>query len=364
MNDIFFMGRALELAKRFKGLTHPNPTVGAVIVKNGKIIGEGAHIQAGKPHAEIEAINNALKRGYSLEDSTIYVTLEPCCHFGKTPPCTDAIIHYRFKRVVVATLDPNPVVSGRGLEILRRKGIETKVGVLEEEARRLNEDFFLFIREKRPFIHLKFAQTIDGKIATFSGDSKWISSKSSRIYAHKLRKEAGSVLVGVGTAVNDNPELTVRYVDTERQPVRILIDKDLKTPLSSKIFNNRAKTVLITSENTDRKKIEKLKNLGVEILILSLKNGRFDIEDILSILYEMGVVHVLIEGGSKTATEFLKSGYVDKISVFIAPKIIGSDGLSSISRLNIEKVKESFRFEIEDVKRFEDDIYLSYRPVH
>ncbi len=363
MNDIFFMSRALELAKKFKGLTHPNPTVGAIIVKNGKIIGEGAHRQAGKPHAEIEAINDALKRGYSLEGSTIYVTLEPCCHFGKTPPCTNALIRYRFKRVVVATLDPNPVVSGRGLDILRRKGIETKVGVLEEEARRLNEDFFLFIREKRPFVHLKFAQTIDGKIATFSGDSKWISSKSSRKYAHKLRKEAGSVLVGVGTAVNDNPELTVRYVETERQPIRILIDKDIKTPLNSKIFNNRAKTVLITSENIDSEKIEKLKNIGIDILKLPLKNGRFDIEDILSTLYDMEVVHVLVEGGSKTATEFLKSGYVDKISVFIAPKIIGSEGLSSISELRIDKIKDGFRFDIEDVKRFEDDIYLSYRPV-
>ncbi len=361
--DTYFMSIAIELAYKFKGLTHPNPTVGAVIVKNGEVIGKGFHKGAGKPHAEIEAINDALKRGYSLKGTTIYVTLEPCCHYGRTPPCTDAIVKHGFKRVVVSTLDPNPLVSGKGIEFLRSKGIEVVTGVLEAEAKKLNEDFFVFIKEKRPFVHLKIAQTIDGKIATFTGDSKWITSEPSRKYAHKLRKEAGAVLVGVGTAINDNPELTVRHIKTEKQPVRVLIDKKLKTPISYKIFNEKSKTVVITSDEADKEKLVKLKEKNVELKLLPTVNGKFQVKDILDVLYSIGVVQVLVEGGSKTVTEFIKSGYVDRLSVFIAPKLIGDRGLSSISELNIQKVSESIHLTIEDIRIFQDDIYVSYRPV-
>lgn len=356
------MSLALELAYKQKGITHPNPTVGAVIVKNGKILGKGYHKGAGNPHAEIEAINDALKKGYSLEGATIYITLEPCCHYGRTPPCTDAIINHKFKKVVIATKDPNPQVSGKGIKILKEKGIQVKTGVLEEYAKKLNEDFFTFITKKRPFIHLKLAQTIDGKIASFTGSSKWITNEKSREYAHLLRKEAGAVLVGINTVLTDNPLLTVRNIKTQKQPKRIILDKSLKIPENSRILNKEADTIIITSNNADKEKIKKLTDKGITIEKLPLINGKFDIKDLLSLLYKLEIVQVLVEGGSQTITEFIKTKKVDRFSIFIAPKILGKEGISSIGNLNIENIKDAYNFHLEDLRRFDDDIYLSLKP--
>ncbi len=356
------MSLALELAYREKGITHPNPTVGAVIVKDGKIIGKGAHKGAGNPHAEIEAINDALKKGYSLENSTMYVTLEPCCHYGRTPPCTSALINYRFKKVVIATEDPNPQVAGKGVKILQEHGIQVKTGVLQEYAKKLNEDFFTYITKKRPFIHLKVAQTLDGKIASFTGSSKWITNQKSRAYAHQLRKEAGAVMVGINTVLKDNPHLTVRYIDTPKQPKRIILDKDLKTPLDANVLSKESQTIIITSEKADNKKIKKLTDMGIVVEKLPVINNRFEIKEILDLLYRLEIVQVLVEGGSKTITEFVRSQIVDRFSIFIAPKILGDEGLSSVGNLKIENIKDAHSFFIEDLKRFDDDIYLSLRP--
>jgi len=342
MKDKIFMKEALKLAKKRKGLTHPNPTVGAVIVKNGKIIGKGYHEKAGMPHAERQAIKDAINKGYDITNSTMYITLEPCCHYGKTPPCTQAIIDNRIKRVVIATLDPNPLVAGKGVEILKKQGLDVEVGVLENEAKELNEDFFVFIKEKRPFIHLKWAQSLDGKIATFTGSSKWITGEKARKYAHKLRNEATAILVGVGTVLKDNPSLTVRYIKTEKQPIRVLIDKELKVPSDFNIYDSKAKTVVITSNKANKEKLKKLSEKeNVKVKILPLKSGKFEIKDILETLYKEEIVHLFVEGGKEVITEFIKKNLFDKISVFIAPKIIGEDGISAVGKLGIEKIEDA-----------------------
>ena len=361
--DIKFMQLALDLAKERKGLTHPNPTVGAVIEKNGEILGLGVHKKAGLPHAEREAIADAVRRGKDITGSTMYITLEPCCHYGKTPPCTDAIIDNRIKKVVIATLDPNPLVSGKGVEILKNKGIEVKVGVLEKEAQKLNEDFFVYIKEKRPFINLKSAETIDGKIATRTGHSKWITGGEARKYAHLLRKYASAVLVGVNTAIKDNPELTVRFIETEKQPVRVLVDKYLLTPLDYKIFNEKAKTIVFTSEKAKRNKLQELKKKdNVEIIILPLEKNKFRIEDILKELYKREIIHLLVEGGRGLFTEFIRKKLYDKLSIFIAPKILGEDGLDIVGSLGINNVYEAPSFRIEDIKKLGEDIFLELYP--
>jgi len=357
--DIKYMKRALQLAKKGKGYTHPNPAVGAVIVKDGKIIGEGYHKKAGMPHAEREAIKDAKEKGYDIKGSTMYVTLEPCCHYGKTPPCTNAIIEEGIKKVIVATLDPNPLVAGQGIEILKKAGIETKIGILQEEAKKLNEDFFVYITEKRPFIHLKIAQTIDGKIATKTGSSKWITSEKSRKFAHKLRLEASAVMVGVNTALKDNPSLTIRYIKSKKQPKRVLIDRYIKTPIDFNIFNQEAKTILFCSKNADKSKIEKLREKNIKIYQLEEKEERLDLKEILKILAEEEqVIHLLVEGGKDLITQFIKNQLYDKISVFIAPKIVGEDGISSIGKLDILDIKDAKLLNINLIKKIDMDIYL------
>ncbi len=363
MDDKFFMKEAIKLAKKAKGYTHPNPTVGAVIVKDGKIIGKGYHKKAGMPHAEVEAIEDALSKKQSLEGATIYVTLEPCCHYGKTPPCTNAILNTGIKRVVIATLDPNPKVSGKGVQILRNSGLDVKVGVLEDEAKQLNEDFFVFIKEKRPFIHLKWAQSIDGKISTFTGSSKWITGKKARKHVHKMRKQATAVMVGTNTALKDNPSLTVRYVKSQKQPVRVLIDKKLIIPDNYNILNEDTKTIIFTSELADKSKLERLaKRSHIEIIQLPLKNDKFAIDDILKNLYERDIVHLLIEGGKDIITDFIRNRLFDKISVFIAPKIIGEEGVSCVGKLGIDDINKAVKLKKNSVKTFGEDVLLEFYP--
>lgn len=349
--DENFMRLALELAKKQKGYTHPNPTVGAVVVKEGKVVGLGYHERAGKPHAEVIAINQA---GDKAKGATLYVTLEPCTHYGRTPPCTNLIIEKGIKRVVVATLDPNPVVSGKGVERLKNAGIEVEVGVLEKEAKELNEDFFTYITQRRPYVTLKWAQTLDGKLATLMGDSKWISSFESRKLAHLLRREATAVLVGVNTVIKDDPELTVRYLPTQRQPLRVVLDPNLRIPLNSKVLDQSvAKTLVITSKGQSEK-VKALKERGVEVLQLE----NISIPNILKALYEREVMHLLVEGGPKTLSSFLKEKIFDRICVFVAPKIMG-EGLS-FEGLGIKKIEESLKLKKRKSLNLGEDLYLEY----
>lgn len=359
-----YMKVALDLAKIRKGLTHPNPTVGAVIVKDKKIIGKGYHYKAGMPHAEREAIKDAKEKGHDLKGSTMFVTLEPCCHYGRTPPCTDAIVEEGISKVVIGTLDQNPLVTGKGVEILRSSGVEVITGVLEKECYKINEDFFTYIKEKRPFVHIKVAQSFDGKIATKTGNSKWITSEISRKFAHKLRKEASAILVGTNTALKDNPTLTVRHLETEKQPVRVLIDKQLKVPLNYNIYNEEAKTVVITSNLADVEKLKALsKKQNVDVVILDLdENKKFKMDDVLKSLYEREIVHLLVEGGKSVITAFVKERKFDKISIFTAPILIGGDGISWLGNLEIEKIQDSLKLRVEDFKIFDKDFYFECYP--
>ena len=351
----FFMKMALDLAIKAKGRTSPNPMVGALVVNEGAVVGTGYHKKAGTPHAEVEAITAASGK---TNNATLYVTLEPCTHFGRTPPCTDAIIRAGLKRVVIATLDPNPLVSGKGVERLKRAGIEVSVGVLEEEAKRLNEDFFTYITQKRPYITLKWAQSIDGSMATKTGDSKWISSQESRDFAHRLRAEATAVLVGINTALRDDPELTIRAFPWERQPIRIVLDPQLRIREDLKLIRDgKASTIIITaSEN--REKIQRLEEMGVKVLLAPSKDGRLDLREVLRELYFMEIMHLLVEGGSITHTTFIREGLFDRLWVFVAPLLIGEG--KRIGELNVEALQEAKRLRLREIKRFGEDVALEY----
>lgn len=358
MDDLKFMKRALELALLRKGLTHPNPTVGCVIVKDGEVVAEGYHERAGMPHAEVVALEKA---GQKAIGATMYVTLEPCTHFGRTPPCTDAIIRAGLKRVVVATLDPNPLVSGKGVERLRRAGIEVDVGVLEEEARRLNEDFFTYITQKRPYITLKWAQSIDGSLATRTGDSKWITSEESRQFAHRLRAEATAVLVGIGTVLKDNPQLTVRAFHWERQPVRVVLDPHLRIPEDSQLLNTQEAPTIIFTASEKKEKIKELEGRGVRVLFAPLKEGGLDLKEVLRELYFLEVMHLLVEGGPLTLTSFLKEGLFDRLWVFVGPLLVGEG--KRIGDIGVEFLKDALRLKLREVKRFGEDVALEYVKV-
>jgi len=325
-SDEFWMARCLELAKRGAGYVSPNPLVGAVLVKDGKKIAEGYHRLFGGHHAEINAINNAIKKKRNLVGTTLYVNLEPCFHVGKTPPCVNAVIQYGISRVVIATKDPNPLVAGRGIKKLKKNGIKCLVGILDHEAKQLNEKFFKFIKTEKPFVALKAAQTRDGFIAHTDGTSKWITNSLSRKYVHKLRSEYDAVIVGANTVTTDNPELTVRNV-SGRNPVRIVIDGGLSVDLSNRIFNNKAPSIVYTAKSSSKKiqkKILELEKKGVVVVQLNDNNGTLKIENILGDLGKHQISSVLVEGGSKIYSEFLNSGLVDKVYLFTAKKKYGN----------------------------------------
>ncbi len=332
MSDEGYMSLALSLARRRKGLTHPNPTVGCVVVRKGEVVGLGHHEGAGHPHAEVVALEEA---GNKASGATLYVTLEPCVHFGRTPPCTDAIERAGIKRVVIATPDPNPLVRGKGIHRLRQKGIEVKVGVCEEEAKALNEDFFTYVTSGRPYVTLKLAQTLDGKTATPEGKSKWITSRESRKLAHRLREEASAVLVGINTVIEDDPALTVRYVPSNKKVLRIVIDPQLDIPPTAKLTNTSESPTMVVFSRRNPSKEEELLGKGVQLLYME----RIDISSLLEELRKREVIHLLVEGGAYTVSRFIKEGLWDRMVLFQAPKIMGSGiSLTDIGVKGIENI--------------------------
>ncbi|MDD4879865.1 MAG: bifunctional diaminohydroxyphosphoribosylaminopyrimidine deaminase/5-amino-6-(5-phosphoribosylamino)uracil reductase RibD [Candidatus Omnitrophica bacterium] len=328
---------SLELAKKAKGMTSPNPCVGAVIVKRGRIVGSGYHRFAGGPHAEIYALRQA---GKKAEGATMYVSLEPCSHFGKTPPCTDAIIRSGIKRVVAAIKDPNPVNNGRGLRILRSRGIGTAVGFLEAEAKELNEDFIKYMTSKMPFVAVKVAQSLDGKIATRTGDSKWISGEKAREFVHKLRSEHDAVMVGAGTVLKDDPLLTARVKGKRvKQPLRIILSGKTGIPQNARIFNSRGGDVVIAATKK--------------------KDGRVDIRSLLGELAKRQITSVLIEGGGETVASALESRVVDKVYFFIAPKIIGGrKAATSVEGEGVDKAGKAIRLNKTSFRKIGDDLLI------
>ncbi|MBI5675495.1 MAG: bifunctional diaminohydroxyphosphoribosylaminopyrimidine deaminase/5-amino-6-(5-phosphoribosylamino)uracil reductase RibD [Nitrospirae bacterium] len=344
MDNSIFMKKALRLAARGRGRTSPNPTVGAVIVKSGKIIAEDYHRKSGTPHAEILALRKA---GKLAKGATLFINLEPCCHTDKkTPPCTDAIIESGLKKVVIAMTDPNPKVSGKGIKALKSAGIATEVGLMETEAKRLNETFAKFITKKEPFVILKAAQSLDGKIATASGESKWITGDKARQYVHKLRNEVDAIMVGIGTVIADNPSLDCR-MRGGRNPYRIIIDSSLLIPLNAKVLkHNDQKTIIATTKIADREKINSVIKKGYKVLSVKSKAGKVDLKSLMKELGRLEITSVMIEGGASLNASALLSSIVDKVIFFCAPKIMGGlyavpsvGGISPASLKNIIKVK-------------------------
>lgn len=335
----FYMQRCFELAKKGRGFTKTNPIVGCVIVKNDQIIAEGYHKKFGDFHAERDAINNCKE---SLEGAQLYVNLEPCCHFGKQPPCTKAIIDAKISKVIIGAVDPNPKVSGKGIKILEDGGIEVVKGILEEEAIKLNKIFFHNIKYKRPYVTLKAAMSLDGKIACQSGESQWISSERSREYAHKLRGKNDGIMVGIGTVLADNPSLNVRIDGGYINPTKIVVDSFLRIPEDAKLFSSsEAKTIIYTSEDYDMEKFKRLsQRKNVKIIVGKKEKERLDLKYLLERLLDENVGNILLEGGSFLSYSMLKEDLIDEIIFFMAPKLIGGPKFSVIGGEGFEKLDD------------------------
>ncbi|MCD6486045.1 MAG: bifunctional diaminohydroxyphosphoribosylaminopyrimidine deaminase/5-amino-6-(5-phosphoribosylamino)uracil reductase RibD [Syntrophobacterales bacterium] len=359
MTDEYYMKMALKLARRGDGWTSPNPMVGAVIVKDQQVIGQGYHRKYGEAHAEVNAINDV---SGSVGGATFYVTLEPCSHHGKTPPCVDRIIEARASRVVVGCVDPNPLVSGRGISILNNHGIETKVGVLGKQCENMNEKFFKFMRTGMPFVTLKYAQTIDGRIASSTGHSQWISSEPSLRFAHRLRGLHDAVLVGIGTVAADDPDLRVRLV-RGRNPLRVIADSTLRIPPGARILDNQdtAKTLIATEPLHGREKNPMLKERGIETLIIDEKSkGVLDLKKLLTELGKRQISSLLVEGGAGMITSFVREGLFDRMIVITAPKVVGR-GIEAVGDLGISKMDESVALKFEKIYRKGEDIVTYLR---
>jgi len=358
MNDEKFMRVALKLAQKGEGAVSPNPLVGAVVVKDGIIVGQGYHQKYGGPHAESTALEEA---GKDTQGATLYVTLEPCCHHGQTSPCTQQIIAAEIRRVVVACRDPNPLVNGKGIAGLRKAGIEVTEGVLEEDARCVNEIFLKFIATGLPFVHLKLATSLDGKIATRTGDSRWITGEASRTEAHRLRRQYSTVLVGVGTVIADDPQLTVRNV-SGRNPIRLVLDAEGAIPLKATLLHDGAPATVVTAVMPEEKEVA-LRSLSTEVWRFPGEEGRIDLAALLKHLGEKQLDSVLIEGGSETAASFLEARLVDKVSLFVAPILLGGrDAVSSIGGNGAESISSATPLRNVRVERIGEDIHIYGYP--
>ena len=353
-----YMSYALELAKKGRGKVNPNPLVGAVLIKEGKIIGEGYHEAYGGAHAEINAIKNASEK---IEGATLYVTLEPCNHYGKTPPCTEAIIQSKITRVIVGIRDPNPLVAGSGIKRLEEAGIEVIVGILEEECRKLNEIFIKYITKQEPFVLLKAAMTLDGKIATVAGQSKWITSEASRETAHQLRNVYSGIMVGIETVIKDNPLLTCR-IKNGRSPVIIVLDSTLRIPMNSKIIGGTSKVIIVAVKEIEKlvvDKVNKLEALGVQVIFVEAYNHRVDLKKLIIQLGKLGIDSILIEGGAEVNASALEAGIVDKIQFYIAPNIIGGDQAKTpVEGRGIAHLEEAIKVKDLQIQRIGEDILI------
>jgi diaminohydroxyphosphoribosylaminopyrimidine deaminase/5-amino-6-(5-phosphoribosylamino)uracil reductase len=359
MTDVDYMLMALELAERGRGRTSPNPMVGAVIVRDGKIVGRGYHSRAGEDHGEIVALKEA---GELARGATLYINLEPCCHHGRTPPCADAIVEAGVKRVVAAMVDPFEKVAGKGIDTLRKAGIEVDVGLLEDEARRLNEIFVKYVTTGKPFVILKMALSLDGRIAAGSGDSKWITCKDARARVHKLRDEVDAVLVGRGTVEQDDPLLTTRLTDREgKNPIRVILDGKARMPIDAQVLADEsdAPAWVIVGESAEPARVRELSESGAEVVALPDELGRIEFEAVLRELGRREVTSVLVEGGKEVFTEALKSRSVDKLVAFVAPVIVGGDGrFNAVGELGVERISDSFKLRDVTVERVCDDVLI------
>jgi len=356
--DEDFMRVALELAARGKGNVEPNPMVGAVVVRDDEIVAEGYHEVFGGPHAEVNAIaaGGGLCRG-----ATMYVTLEPCAHHGKTPPCTEAVIRAGVAKVVAATVDPDPRTRGRGIETLRSNGLHVSVGVLAEDARELNAPFFKLIQTGMPYVTAKWAMTLDGKIASHTGDSKWITSCQSRRRAHQVRHEADGVLIGVGTALADDPSLTCRIAGG-RNPIRIVVDSKARLPRSSKLVQTarEADLLIATTPLAAAERVRALEEAGCEVLVVDAEDGRVDLRQLLARLGERKMTNVLVEGGAELLTSLFEARLVDAVAVFVAPTVLGGrEAMTPVVGRGFERIADAWGFADVTVEQIGNDILIA-----
>ena len=357
-----FMREALELARRGMGFVSPNPMVGAVIVRDGEVIGRGWHKKYGDLHAEREAFADCETNGVDCTGAEMYVTLEPCCHRGKQPPCTEAIIEHGISRVYVGSADPNPLVAGKGIAELRENGIEVVEGVLRDECDALNEIFFKYITKHLPFVTMKYAMSMDGKIACRTGDSKWVTGEEARLNVQRDRLRHAAIMVGVGTVLKDDPMLTCR-LEGGRNPIRIVCDSSLRTPLTSNVVcTARTVPTIIATLESDTAITQPYIDKGCTILTFRGKNGRPDLRQLMKTLSSLNIDSVLLEGGSELNWSALEAGIVDKVKTYIAPKIFGGVGAKSpVAGVGADKPANGFMLETVAVKHFGEDILIESR---
>ncbi|MDO4617290.1 MAG: bifunctional diaminohydroxyphosphoribosylaminopyrimidine deaminase/5-amino-6-(5-phosphoribosylamino)uracil reductase RibD [Lachnospiraceae bacterium] len=364
MSEQEYMRRAIELAKQGIGGVNPNPLVGAVIVKDGRIIGEGYHAKCGDLHAERSAIRNLSE---CAEGATIYVTLEPCCHQGKQPPCTQAILEQKIARVVIGSRDPNPLVAGKGAALLRKAGVEVVEDFLREECDEINSVFFHFITTKTPYVKMKYAMTADGKIATRTGASKWITGEPARTEVQNMRIACTGIMAGIGTVLADDPMLNVR-IPGKRNPVRIICDSRLRIPLDSRLCRTaRDYPVIVacalTGETPEaEEKIRQLEQLGVRVWNVPDEQGQVDLRELMRLLGEESIDSVLLEGGGILNDSALRAGIVSEVNVFIAPKLFGGgDSKSPVEGIGVALPSEAVRMELKHIEQIGEDLLLQYR---
>jgi diaminohydroxyphosphoribosylaminopyrimidine deaminase/5-amino-6-(5-phosphoribosylamino)uracil reductase len=359
--DEKFMFQAIRLAQNGFGLTAPNPPVGAILVKNGKVIGKGWHRKAGLPHAEIEAIRNAIPKANLIKGSTLYVTLEPCSTFGRTPPCVDSIIRLKIRKVVVGCIDPNPKHAGRGLKYLRGKGIEVVTGVLEKECQSLIEYWTYWIRNRRPWVIAKCGMSLDGKIATNSGESQWITSLGSRRYANEQRGKADAVLVGIQTILKDNPALSLRYgkMRKKKKLWKIILDSSARTPLNSKVFDD-GKVWIFASSEAPQKKMAQLSKRAAAITIRPVEEGGINLNFVLKTLGEAGITSLLVEGGGQMLGSFFVQKKVQEVLFFVAPIILGGVGSKrAVAGAGFPNWNRSLKLKDFKIARFGKDLLIT-----
>lgn len=352
----YYMDLALRLAIKAKGKTSPNPMVGALVVKNGKVVGRGYHKKAGLAHAEVIALDEA---GDNAIGGRLYVTLEPCVHFGKTPPCTDRIVKSQVKEVIIGMTDPNPLNNGKGANILRQNRIKVRVGFLEARLKKINEAFIKYISKRMPFVTVKVAESLDGKIATSRGDSKWITSDKSRSFAHSIRQDYDAIMVGVNTVLRDNPKLDAWY--SKKQPVKIVVDSQLSTPQNANIFMPERQVIIVTLPSKPGQETENRKILAAKAKILEVKEkaGQINLKDMFKKLAQLEITSVIVEGGGTLIGSLFDEGLVDKVVFFISPKIIGGkDAIGAVMGRGVSRIERAVKLKDIKFKRLGEDILV------
>jgi len=355
-NHEYFMRLAMKLALKAKGKTSPNPIVGALVVKNNKILGKGYHEKTGLAHAEVIALDEAGKKS---KGARLYVTLEPCVHFGRTPPCVDRIIKSGIKEVIIGMIDPNPLNIGRGIKILKQHKIKVKVGFMEDELEKINEEFIKYITKRIPFITVKVAQSLDGRIATKTGDSKWITSDKSRAFAHRIRQNYDAIMVGVNTILRDNPRLNAWF--SKRHPIKIIVDSQLSTPEDADIFSRSDRVIIVTLPSRPGQETENRKILSQKAKILEVKEkaGQINLKDMMKKLAQLEITNILVEGGGTLIGSLFDEGLIDKILFFVSPKIIGGkEAISSVMGRGVSRIDSAIRLKDVKLRRIGEDFLI------